>query len=45
MWINLPGIKDEDFKKKYSAQAEQYEAEAQKLLDETLTVVRAAIGS
>jgi formiminotetrahydrofolate cyclodeaminase len=45
MWINLPGIKDEDFKKSYSARAEQYEAEAQKLLDETLKVVRAAIGS
>ncbi|MBX3458951.1 MAG: glutamate formimidoyltransferase [Planctomycetes bacterium] len=44
MWINLPGIKDEDFKGKYTARANEYEKEAQRLLDETLKVVRAAIG-
>jgi glutamate formiminotransferase / formiminotetrahydrofolate cyclodeaminase len=44
MRINLPGIKDEDFKSKYTAKADEYDAEAQKLLDETLEIVRKAIG-
>jgi methenyltetrahydrofolate cyclohydrolase len=44
MWINLPGIKDEDFRAKYTARANEYEKEAQRLLDGTLKVVREAIG-
>lgn len=44
MHINLPGIKDEEFKKKYSDRAEAYEKEAKELLDGTLKVVREAIG-
>jgi glutamate formiminotransferase/formiminotetrahydrofolate cyclodeaminase len=44
MRINLPGIKDTDFKRTYSARADEYETEAQRLLDATLKVVRAAIG-
>ena len=44
MHINLPGIKDEDFRAKYQARADAYEAEAKQLLDGTLEVVRAAIG-
>ncbi|MCA8914517.1 MAG: cyclodeaminase/cyclohydrolase family protein [Planctomycetes bacterium] len=45
MYINLPGIKDTEFKAKYQARAEGYEKEAKELLDGTLKVVRAAIGS
>jgi formiminotetrahydrofolate cyclodeaminase len=44
MHINLPGIKDDEFRKKYHARAEAYEKEARDLLDRTLKVVRAAIG-
>lgn len=44
MHINLPGIKDEDFRGKYQARAESYEKEAKELLEGTLKVVRAAIG-
>lgn len=44
MYINLPGIKDEDFRGKYQARAESYEKEAKELLEGTLKVVRAAIG-
>lgn len=45
MRINLPGIEDPAFKAEYAAKAEGYEREAQRLLDETLQVVKAAIGS
>ncbi len=44
MWINLPGIKDEAFNAKFTARANDYVREAQRLLDETLAVVKAAIG-
>lgn len=44
MRINLPGIEDATFKAEYTRKAEQYEREAQRLLDETLKVVKAAIG-
>jgi glutamate formiminotransferase / formiminotetrahydrofolate cyclodeaminase len=43
MHINLPGIKDEEFRKKYQARASAYEKESRELLDATLKVVRAAI--
>lgn len=45
MWINLPGIKDEAFRKEYTAKADAYDKQAQELLDATLKVVKAAIGS
>jgi glutamate formiminotransferase/formiminotetrahydrofolate cyclodeaminase len=45
MHINLPGIKDEAFRKKYQARAESYEKEARELLDKTIKVVKAAIAS
>lgn len=45
IYINLPGIKDDEFRKKYQARAESYEKEARELLEGTLKVVRAAIGS
>jgi formiminotetrahydrofolate cyclodeaminase len=45
MHINLPGIKDEDFRGKYQARANAYEVEAKKLLDDTLAAVKAAIAS
>ncbi|MBE7491985.1 MAG: glutamate formimidoyltransferase [Planctomycetes bacterium] len=45
MRINLPGIEDAAFKAEYTAKADSYEREAQRLLDETLAVVKAAIGS
>ncbi|MDC1142240.1 glutamate formimidoyltransferase [Planctomycetota bacterium] len=43
MHINLPSIKDEDFRAKYSARANQFDKEAQELLDKTLAVVHKAI--
>jgi len=45
MRINLPGIEDPAFKSEYTAKADSYEADARRLLDETLKVVKAAIGS
>jgi len=43
MYINLPGIKDEEFKAKYQARAEAYEKESRELLEGTIKVVREAI--
>jgi formiminotetrahydrofolate cyclodeaminase len=45
MQINLPGIDDESFRAEYGKRAAGYEAQARRLLEETLKVVRAAIGS
>jgi glutamate formiminotransferase / formiminotetrahydrofolate cyclodeaminase len=44
MQINLPGIKDVDFRSKYGEHAAKYASEAQKLLDATLKAVREAMG-
>jgi glutamate formiminotransferase/formiminotetrahydrofolate cyclodeaminase len=44
MQNNLPGIDDESFRAEYGKRAAGYEAEARRLLEETLKVVRAAIG-
>ncbi len=45
MKINLPGIEDADFKARFGKLADTYENEAKTLLDETLAVVRKAIGN
>lgn len=44
MRINLPGIKDEDFRTQYVARADEFDKEAQSLLDSTMKVVTDAIG-
>ena len=45
MRINLPGIEDADFKARFGKLADAYDAQAKALLEETLAVVRKAIGS
>ncbi|MBP9893185.1 MAG: hypothetical protein KBG84_14880, partial [Planctomycetes bacterium] len=45
MKINLPGIEDADFKARFGKLADAYESEAKSLLEETLAVVRNAIGA